>query len=460
MEEQISKREILVIGDCMLDEYNWGEVTRISPESCTPILRLNSTTLRCGGAANVAYQLQYINCNVILLGIIGKDETGQKLNGLLNERLEFHPFIHDIKTTKKIRYVNNLRQQMFRVDDEEYESLSSSDILDIKSLILEKSKYLECIVLSDYNKGVLNIVSTQEIINYAHSLSIPIIVDIKEPCVEKYYGADIVKGNFLELCSFFPNETITKSNIEQYVLKFKHYLKARYVVVTLGQNGMIGVDEEDIIYHIKSKPVPVYDVTGAGDVVTAFIAANIANLENFSNMLQITNIAANKKVGKFGNLPVSLDEINFKSKEKSINELIPLLEDKIVVFTNGCFDILHAGHVDLLRKAKELGDVLVVGLNSDSSISRIKGNNRPVNSLNERIEVISALEFVDYVVVFDEDTPLTLIKKIKPNFLVKGGDYLVKDIVGADIVIKNNGKVVTIPFTHNISTTKILDKYK
>lgn len=458
MEGQFNKQKILVIGDCMLDEYNWGEVKRISPESCVPILKMNSTTFSCGGAANVAYQLQYIGSNVILVGIIGNDKTGKKLSLLLDKRLEFRSFIHNIKTTRKIRFVNSLQQQMFRVDEEMHESLTSNELMDLKNLILEESRFLKCIVLSDYNKGVLNIETTQEIINYAHSLSIPVIVDIKEASVEKYYGADLVKGNFSELCSFFPKEIITNSNIEQYATKLKYYLKARYLVITLGKNGMIGADEEDKIYHVRSKPVPVYDVTGAGDVVTAFLATNITNLDNFQNILQITNDAANKKVGKFGNLPVSLNEVYSSSKKRSINELLPLLKGKIVVFTNGCFDILHAGHVDLLRKAKELGDILIVGLNSDESISRIKGNNRPINSLEERIEVISALQYVDYVVVFEEDTPKNLIEMIKPNFLVKGGDYLIEDIVGADFVRKNNGEVITIPFSHYTSTTKILDK--
>ena len=458
MQEQIDSHKILVIGDCMLDEYNWGEVSRVSPESCCPILKKTFISYSCGGAANVAYQLQHIGCNVLLAGIIGNDDTGNKLKELLKKNIDIYLYVHKIKTTRKIRFINNVRQQMFRVDEEEYEVLTSEDLLDIKQRIEVESKHLKCIVISDYNKGVLTPFSTQEIINYAHKLSIPVVIDIKEANIEKYYEADLVKGNFIELCNFFPSDDINKDNVGQYALKLKERLKANYVVITLGQDGMVGISNDNIEYRVKAYQLPVYDVTGAGDVVTAFLAAYIDKLEYFPDVLNIANKAASIKVGKFGNIPVSISDIFSCKKIVTVEELMPLICNSKVVFTNGCFDILHAGHVNLLQKAKDLGDILVVGLNSDTSVKRIKGDKRPINSQEDRIEVLSGLQSVDYIVLFDEDTPLKLIESIKPSILVKGGDYLADEIVGADFVKNNNGEVITIPFVHFTSTTKILSK--
>ena len=229
--------------------------------------------------------------------------------------------------------------------------------------------------------------------------------------------------------------------------------------MTCGEEGIKAVDNNSNIISIPSQKQMVFDVTGAGDVVTSYISYFFRRNFPFNHILYFANKAASIKVERFGNSFVGVDEVlNKQGKEINKSDFLKISFDKKVVFTNGCFDILHAGHIDLLQKAKELGDILVVGLNSDESIKRIKGDKRPINKLDYRIKMLSSIQCVDYIIVFDEETPLDLIEAIKPDVLVKGGDYQIDDIVGAEIVQSNGGRVLTIPFVYNISTTDIINK--
>lgn len=454
-------QRIVVIGDYMLDKYVFGDVARVSPESGCPILLKKETSYQLGGAANVAYQLAQLNKDVCSFGIVGNDAAGEKINELLNEeKVDVHLFAHDVTTTLKTRFVNALHLQMFRVDEEIKEPLNDYEAKEIMSYILSNKESIESVVLSDYNKGVLSKKFIKDIISLCNSLSLPTIVDIKVNERDKYHGATIIKGNFKEFYSFYPDAQISFNNLSFYMRKLKDEMQSEYLVITLGKYGLSFVEPNNSYTYIPADQVPVYDVTGAGDIITAYIAALYRLQDDFKEVLNKANKAANIKVGKFGNSKVSLIEVGVNSsKLKTVDELLELTKNKKIVFTNGCFDILHAGHVDMLNKAKELGDILVVGLNSDESIKKLKGNSRPINKNDMRVEVLSALQCVDYIVCFDDETPLKVIEALCPSVLVKGGDYEVNNIVGSDFVKRHNGRVITIPFKYFTSTTDILKGY-
>ena len=458
MIEQDSKKGIVVIGDIMLDEYIYGTVNRVSPESCCPILKTQKDSVQLGGAANVAYQIHELGRKTILVGIIGNDKSGQILKKELSHYTIDCTFVfeHNTITTKKTRYVNDVHQQMFRVDEEEYSILSPDELNHIISFLSNHSDEIDCIILSDYNKGVLTKDSCQAIINFAKEVCIPTIVDVKVPEIEKYRNATLIKGNKKEFSAFFSSSELEKANLESNMCMLKQKANASYIVVTLGKAGIAGVDSNEHFIEHRANQVMVYDVTGAGDIVTAYLGV-LLNQMPFDKVLGLANKAAEIKVTKFGNSHVSFCEL-FPSgvKTKNSAEIVELTKGKSVVFTNGCFDVLHAGHIDLLQYAKTKGDILVVGLNTDDSIRRLKGINRPVNNLEMRIKVLSAINDVDYIVCFSDDTPEKIIREIKPNVLIKGGDYSLENIVGADFVQQYGGIVESMPFHYHLSTTRIL----
>lgn len=455
---QDNKNCIIVIGDIMLDEYVFGTVSRVSPESCCPILRVQHTTIQLGGAANVAYQIHKLGKTAILVGIIGKDKSGE----ILSEELRHHSidcqflFRHDSVTTKKTRYVNDVHQQMYRVDKEEHASLNADELNTITAFIKENSPNIDCIVLSDYNKGVLTNDSCQAIIGAANAASIPTIVDIKVPETDRYKGATVIKGNQKEFSSFFNSSNRNQTTMENDMRALKQKLDAEYMVVTIGKKGIVSIDDKGNYITHRAKQVMVYDVTGAGDIVTAYLGVLFKTMP-FERALWFANKAGEIKVTKFGNAHVAFNELySSANKIKNTSEIAKLTKGQTVVFTNGCFDVLHAGHIDLLQYAKSKGDILVVGINSDDSVRRLKGEKRPVNNLETRVKVLSAISDVDYIVSFEDDTPERIIHEIKPSVLIKGGDYSVDDIVGADYVREYGGIVEAMPFHYNLSTTKIL----
>ena len=458
MSEHDSKNCIVVIGDIMLDEYVFGTVDRVSPESCCPILKSEHKSTQLGGAANVAYQIRRSGKRVLLSGIIGKDQTGEILvNELSVNNIDCHlVFPHNIPTTKKTRFVNDVHQQMFRVDKEVFDTLTMTEVDVIVTYLNEHAGDIESIVLSDYNKGVLTEQSCQSIIKAANAVGISTIVDIKEPKIEKYKDATVIKGNQKEISSLFNSKEIDNPTIEEQICIWKQTIGASAIVITLGKSGIVGVGENNQVIRHHANQVMVYDVTGAGDIVTAYIGQLYGHLP-FEQILYFANKAAELKVTKFGNSYIPFTEVSSRTnKVVKANEISSLICGKKVVFTNGCFDILHAGHIDLLQYAKTKGDVLVVGLNSDASVRRLKGNNRPINNLEMRLKVLSAIDAVDYIVCFDDDTPEDLIRRICPDALVKGGDYTIDTIVGADYVLSNGGTVETMPFHYSQSTTNIL----
>lgn len=456
--DNLDQKKIIVIGDVMLDEYILGTVNRVSPESCCPVLLKQNVKYQLGGAANVAYQLAQMGRNVILFGIIGKDESAAIVKRLLKENGITSLLVeHDICTTKKTRFINDVMQQMFRTDEEVYETFDSFEITEITNYIQSNCSEISNIVMSDYNKGVLDTICCQQVISMANRVGLDTFVDIKVEDKERYTGATIIKGNKKEISRLIQLAPIGSSNYVSEIGKLKEVLAAKAIVVTEGKDG-IGLYENHKWHKTSSRQVSVYDVTGAGDIVIAYISMLYGSLP-LAEIMEIANEAASVKVTRFGNSHVSLKEVvkDTKTKIVSLEELLNLSKGKRVVFTNGCFDILHAGHVDLLHYSKTKGDILVVALNSDKSIKRIKGNDRPINSFELRANVLSAIADVDYIIEFDDDTPINIIRSISPHVLIKGGDYTIGTIVGAEHVLSYGGIVEAMPFNYNISTTKILN---
>lgn len=457
MSEIIMNKRIMVVGDIMLDTYRFGEVSRISPEAPVPVfLEKDRIKLSPGGAANVAINVAAIGVPVDVLSVVGDDEAGVSLVRLLNDagiNADCILTIAERCTTHKIRYIAQNNQQIMRSDKED----STEVFVDVcekvlKNLERDIDKY-GLILLSDYKKGLLSYDLTQRIIGIAKKNKVPVYIDVKDPNTEKYRGATLLKPNRKELSDLSGMSVKTIDEAENAAIHLCNIAECNYVLTTLGADGMLLVNRNQVLKKIESVAREVYDVTGAGDTSLAYLAAEIVLGHDLEYAMEISNVAAGIQVGKVGTSVVYPEEVRAElSKQKFIRSRI--------VFTNGCFDILHAGHVSYLKKAKELGDRLVVGINSDESVRRLKGNGRPINKLEDRIAVLSALDCVDEVIPFEEDTPLELIKRVHPDVLVKGNDYTVENIVGADFVLSYGGDVKTIPLLQGRSTTGIAKRMR
>lgn len=450
------KPKILVIGDFMVDNYTWCDCSRVSPEAPVLVAKTLKEDKRLGGAANVYANLKSLGADVFALGVIGDDESGNFLKA--NLKGEFL-----IQKGRKTPFKNRImahNQQVLRLDEED-----TSEILLENELIFlfeEKIKDFKAIVLSDYAKGVLTSKVCKAFIKKANELEIPILIDPKGSDFSKYSGATLLTPNKKEALKALKFENLDAKNLEKGIKKLKDDFSLRYSIITLSEAGIAVFDES--LKLAPAKALEVYDVTGAGDSVIAVLAFCLASGIEIFKACEIANEVAAVVVSKIGNVSVSFDEIkslkksNFENKILSKEELLKKLKErnKKVVFTNGCFDIVHFGHIKYLEKAKRLGDILVVGLNSNSSVKRLKGESRPINSQFQRACMLAAFYFVDFVVIFEEDTPLELINFLKPDILVKGADYQGKEVVGSHLV----SKVELIDFEEGFSTSKIIDKIK
>ena len=456
----------------MLDTYFTGDISRISPEAPVPVFRKQKERSVLGGAANVIANLYAAEQNISVLSFIGNDEAGDELAEYfrrmkVNTDLLFR--LNERKTTVKTRFLAGNNQQVIRMDIEDSSPVDKNLCEKMLSALREKISGFDLILLSDYMKGLLTYDFTQGVIKLANESDIPVIVDVKDPKIEKYHGAFLLKPNLNEL------RTLTGMNAQSddEIISAAEFLREKgnhkYVLATCGPRGMVLAGENES-YFIKSVAREVFDVTGAGDTTIAYLAACMTNGFDMHTCVDIANTAAGIQVSKVGTSSVYWREVRSAMSKKALHVDQKLLtgkalhdfrkthEEQRVVFTNGCFDILHAGHVKYLREAAKLGEVLVVGLNSDSSVKRLKGESRPVNSQEDRAEILCALGFVDYVVIFEEDTPLNLIKIIQPDVLVKGGDYTPDKVVGADFVASRGGELFLIPFVAGKSTTNIIRK--
>ena len=465
----LRKSNIVVFGDVMLDRYVSGSVDRVSPEAPVPVLKPIKEEIRLGGAANVALNLSSLGSKVSLIGISGKDNSSAQIIKLLKEnKIKSELVKSSLPTITKLRLLSS-KQQLLRVDNEE--EFTKVDWKSVKrrfdKSILQKSNNL--LIISDYGKGTLQDIPA--VIRKAKKLKKTVLVDPKGDNFLKYKGADVITPNFSE----FIGEVGPVRSEREITTKAKDLIKSLNLgalLVTRGSEGMILFNKEKgkvVRSDFPTQAKEVFDVSGAGDTVIASLAAALSTGLDMTSAVKLANVAAGIVVGKSGTATASISEIEphftgedlvFSLKEAKKHSVMLRKNGKKVVFTNGCFDILHAGHVHYLEQAKELGDELVVGLNSDSSVKTLKGPSRPINNLEQRAKVLSSLKCVDRIVSFADETPIKLIKEIKPDVLVKGGDYKAKDVVGHEEIKSWGGEVKIIPLVPGLSTTNIIKKLK
>ena len=459
--------KILVVGDLMIDHYLWGKCERISPEAPVQVVDVEREENLMGGAGNVLNNLLSLGAEVGICSVIGEDEGAVWIDNRLDEKGVFKvALIKDAsrKTTKKSRIIA-FHQQIVRVDKENKEDITSASQAQILERVQAVIGAYDLLLLSDYKKGVLTEDLTKALIMIASKQDIPVFADPKGSDYRKYSGATLITPNKKEASLATDIEINSEDTLLEAGDKLKNSLDLKYAFITLSEEGM-AIFGEDGMMKIPTVAREVFDVTGAGDTVIASLAFAYANGLGIKEAAHFANEAAAVAVSKVGSATVSLDEIasyhdsisvkkshtkvlNWQALEKKLSTM-----NKKIVFTNGCFDILHAGHVKYLEEAKSYGELLVLGLNSDASVRRLKGESRPINSQEDRAVVLSALEAIDFVVVFDEDTPYELIKLVKPDILVKGGDYEGKEVVGSDIAKETR----LVQFVEGKSTTKIIQK--
>lgn len=462
-----TKASVLVVGDIMLDRYWFGDVSRISPEAPVPVVKINQTNERPGGAGNVALNLAKLGVQVTLLGVTGQDKESDFLRKQLtsvNIRTDLIS-LNDVPTITKLRILSR-NQQLLRLDFEE-KFLS----FDKEVLIRNFQKHIQsvdAVILSDYNKGTL--ICSQDLIQAAKKANIPIIIDPKGMDFKKYRGANFITPNLKE----FEAVMGPCSNEKELLQKSREFLKTydiETLLLTRGENGMTLISQHEEEFHLPAHAREVFDVTGAGDTVIAVLSAAIAAGSNNIFAVSLANLAASLVVAKLGAAAVSAAELetalnqatsvragvlNEEQLEKAVHQARTL--GKKIVFTNGCFDILHAGHVQYLQQAKLLGDILIVAVNSDESVTQLKGKGRPINTLDHRMAVLAALGVVDWVISFKESSPERLLQKLQPDILVKGGDYTVSQVVGAPIVQSYGGEVRVLGVIKNTSSSTIIER--
>lgn len=466
--------KVLVIGDLILDEYLWGGMTRISPEAPVPILETKSENLSLGGAANVANNLSALGCEVYLIGAIGQDEKGDCLLELIQEK-GIHTegifrFVHR-PTTSKMRIIAH-NQQILRIDKEDNRPITEETEKKIIQFTNQILPEMDGVICSDYRKGVLTEKVIKNLMHRAQNAKKSVIVDPKSADFSLYKGATVLTPNQKEVERSVPIKVNSAEDMERAAEYLLTLTRGEALLVTRGKDGMT-------LYQNKKKPVDiatvakeVYDVTGAGDTVVSVFGMALFVGFNFRDAAWLSNMAGSIVVGKVGTAVVTLNEINeFLEEEllrtshtilelEELKKLVSLAKStgKTVVFTNGCFDLIHGGHIEFLQKAKSLGDLLVIGLNSDASVHAIKGDGRPIKTQKERANILSALRYVDYITIFDESTPEHLIGEIRPDILVKGDDYKIDEVVGREIVEGYGARVELIPIVKGLSTTNTVEQ--
>ncbi|HOY70554.1 MAG TPA: bifunctional D-glycero-beta-D-manno-heptose-7-phosphate kinase/D-glycero-beta-D-manno-heptose 1-phosphate adenylyltransferase HldE [Methylotenera sp.] len=468
-----TNQHALVIGDVMLDRYLMGEVSRISPEAPVPIVLLKSQQDRAGGAANVAANLALLGIKTHIIGCVGKDNEADILRHLMtNIGIETSAVMQSNQrpTITKTRILGG-HQQMMRLDQENSQNFTEAEAAALQASIhAALSGAPKIVILSDYAKGLLSEPICQQIIADCKAKNVPVLVDPKGRDYTKYAGATALTPNkkeTAEACDVSPNnpDLISKASA------LKNSLNLQFLAVTRGEEGITLLDSAS--HHLPAIAKHVFDVSGAGDTVIATLAAGMMHNLTPLEALQLANIAAAVVVGKVGTVPISRhDLLNALATQEGSEQAhkicdLPELIQKVstwkqqkqkIVFTNGCFDLLHAGHVTYLEAAKKRGDKLILGLNTDRSVSALKGPARPVVNENDRARVLAALESVDAVILFDEDTPLNLISAIQPNIIAKGSDYTANQVVGGKEVLSWGGEIALIDLVAGRSTTGIINK--
>ena len=458
---------ILVAGDVMLDRYWFGATQRISPEAPVPVVHVRDTEERPGGAGNVAVNLASLGVHCSVLGITGDDTIADNLAKSMERRGVHCRFtrLKQASTITKLRVLSR-HQQLIRLDFEE--SFGSFDGAPLLPAFKAELKDTQVVVLSDYGKGSLSAV--QELISAARAAGKPVLVDPKGRDFAKYKGATVITPNLSELEAVVgdcPSEAVIVAKGE----KLRDELGLKALLVTRSEHGMTLLESGKPPLHLPTQALEVSDVTGAGDTVIAVLAAGLGAGLDFAAAAALSNLAAGIVVGKLGAATVTSTELRLAAHSRSGSGVLSeaAVADAVaharsqgerIIMTNGVFDILHAGHVSYLEEARRLGDRLIVAVNDDASVKRLKGDGRPVNALANRMKVLAALSCVDWVTPFSEDTPERLICKLLPDVLVKGGDYRAQDVAGYGCVTKNGGEVKILPFVEGLSTTNVINAIK
>ncbi|MFZ7216750.1 bifunctional D-glycero-beta-D-manno-heptose-7-phosphate kinase/D-glycero-beta-D-manno-heptose 1-phosphate adenylyltransferase HldE [Avibacterium avium] len=464
---QFQQAKVLVLGDVMLDRYWFGATNRISPEAPVPVVRVQENEERAGGAANVAMNIASLNVPVQLLGLTGQDEAGSALSTMLEKQnidcnfvqLASHP------TITKLRVLSR-HQQLLRLDFEE-------DFHNVESdLLLEKLQSavqnFGALILSDYGKGTLN--QVQAMIQIARQAKVPVLIDPKGTDFERYRGATLLTPNMSEFEAVV-GKCHSEDDIVEKGLKLICDIELSALLVTRSEKGMTLLRPNQPPFHLPTEAKEVFDVTGAGDTVISVLATALADGRSFEESCYLANVAAGIVVGKLGTSTVSNVELENAihgrtttgfgvMNEQQLKEAVAQAKQRgeKIVMTNGVFDIIHPGHVSYLDNARKLGDRLIVAVNSDASVKRLKGESRPINPLEARMAVLAGLAAVDWVVEFSEDTPQRLISEVLPDLLVKGGDYRPEEIAGGKEVIANGGEVKVLNFENGFSSSNVINK--
>jgi len=466
---QFDNARVLIIGDVMLDRYWHGDTSRISPEAPVPVVRVAEVEERPGGAGNVALNIAALGGKPVLMGLVGIDEPGKALEQLLTDSGVDCRFTRmaEFPTVTKLRVMSR-HQQLIRLDFEEgFEGFDYGLFANQVEAVLPN---VDVVVLSDYGKGVLN--QARVLIEMARALGKPVLVDPKTDDFSKYYGASLITPNLKEFTTaagIFADE----SGLVEQGMQVIQDQSLGGLLITRSEQGMSLLLADEEPFHQPTRAREVFDVTGAGDTVISVLAAGLAAGLEMRQAVLLSNIAAGIVVGKLGTASVTVPEIRRALHEHddslqgvvSEEQLMIAIEDarahkERIVFTNGCFDILHEGHVAYLEQARRLGDRLIVAVNDDASVQRLKGENRPINPLDRRMAVLAGLAAVDWVVPFSEDTPERIICRVGPGLLVKGGDYKPEEIAGYDCVTKAGGDVRILDFLDGRSTTDIVERIR
>lgn len=452
----------------MLDRYLFGSTGRISPEAPVPVVHVQQTDDRAGGAANVAVNLASLGVTTRLVGVVGQDETADALEAIMagrNIRCDFHR-VKDRPTITKTR-VQSRGQQLIRLDQENTAAMPGDAVVEVLRKSIDGAS---AVVLSDYGKGALTDVSAM--IALCRKAGVPVLVDPKGTNFEKYRGASIITPNMSEF-EAVAGQCDGDDELVSRARKMLGDLELDALLVTRSEKGMLLVEADKDPLFLSTQAREVFDVTGAGDTVIATLAGARASGQDWASASALANVAAGLVVRKIGVASVTPGEISAFLHQRGQggrglvgpSELRLLVAEsrqrgERVIMTNGCFDVLHAGHVSYLEEAKSLGDRLIVAVNDDDSVKRLKGDSRPINSLEDRLLVLAGLAAVDWVVPFSDDTPETLIADVLPDVLVKGGDYRPEDIAGGNQVIENGGQVRVLAFRDGHSSSRIIDKLR
>ncbi len=480
--DRFAGTKILILGDLMLDHYTSGDAERVSPEAPVLVLRVESEEARPGGAASVAALLRGLDAEVIAAGVIGQDANGRILRALLHD-----DGINDSlvigedgrRTTTKERFLGRTMSrhahQMLRVDFEHRHAMTTESEDRLAQGILEQLSQCAGVLVSDYAKGSCTPALLRLLIDAAKQHDIPVVVDPSRGSnYDRYCGATVVKPNRIEAQEATSQQVVTSADAFRVATMLCERHRLGSVVITLDQDGMVVCTANHGSEHYPAQVRAVCDVTGAGDMVLSVLGLCLANGVSLSDAAHLANLAAGLEVERQGVGVITRSElvgqlgasISARSlKLVSLEQMVSLAnryhsEDKRIVFTNGCFDLLHVGHVTYLQAAAQLGDVLIVAINSDASVRRMKGSNRPVISEQDRASILSALSSVAHVLIFDDDTPHHLLQILRPDILVKGGTYTLDGVVGRDLVEAYGGRVCTVGLREGISTTNLLSRIR